>query len=37
MMKHGYHKIPELKVVDGENLEEHEERLKEIKLAEARN
>lgn len=31
-----YHKIPELKVVDGENLEEHEERLKEVKLGEVR-
>lgn len=31
-----FHKIPELKVMDGENLEEHEERTREIKLAEDR-
>lgn len=35
-MKTDYHKIPELNVVDGENLEEHEERLKEAKYGEMR-
>lgn len=36
-MKTGYHKIPELNVVEGENLEEHEERLKETKFGEVRS
>ena len=30
------HKLPELKVMDGQNLEEKEERLKETKSAEER-
>lgn len=31
-----YHKIPELKTTDGDNLEEHEERFKEKRMAEER-
>lgn len=36
MSQYDFHKVPELKVVDGENLEEHEERLREARWAEER-